>query len=297
MKTVNIIKSILASTALVVTTSWSAETITWVSPYGPGGEIDQVLQQVKPLLEKRGHRVEVKYLKSCAQALEILHKNEPNTVLSGNSNIFQPGKVGAQCQMDAATDGVVLFKGLNFNPFYLCTSPGKHIAIEDLSLGEKKVGVVAEESLLNYVKNLVKNLKVENNITVVPYRGGAQVVRAARAGDIDLWFGASQINVFNRDEITCFGSAVKNDPRGYPYLGNLVKSDRDIFEYPIINILWAKDGLITSDVQTSFDIALNSEEFQEFLKRTNRQPTTQDNTVLMKELLELNKNLNSLSSN
>lgn len=290
------LKSIMLSAALVTSGAMAAEKITWVLPYGPGGGTDQVIQQLKPLLEQQGHDVEVKYLKSCAQALEILHRNEPNTIFNASSNVFEPGRPDAQCVMDAKTDGIVLFKGLNINPFYLCTAPGKQMGLLGLSTGEKKVGVVAEEQLLKYVSYVLTNLKKDNNVKVIPYRGGGQVVRAAKAGDIDLWFGASQINVFNKNEITCFGSSIKNDTRGYSFIGDITKQGNSFIEFPFINLLWVKEGLVTPDVAASFNTAVNSKEFKDYLVKTKKAIPPTNNVELMDQLLELNEKFESMPS-
>lgn len=282
------IKTLIVSTALFAGSATAAETITWVLPYGPGGGTDQVIQQLRPLIEARGHKIDVKYLKSCSQALEILHRNEPNTVLNVNSNVFEPGNPDAQCVMDADNDGIVLFKGLNSNPLYFCTAPGKQMGVVGLSTGEHRVGVVSEDQLLKYVNYILTNLTREHDVKIVPYRGGGQIVRAARAGDINLWFGGSQIAVFGKNEISCFGSSVKNDPRGYPFVGSITNKGNNLAQFSMINLLWAKQGTISPDVQASFNAAINSPEFKQYLEEQKRVAVTDNNIELMTQLKELN---------
>jgi len=282
------IKSLILSTAFIATGAMAAEKITWVLPYGPGGGTDQVIQQLRPLIEARGHEVEVKYLKSCSQALDILHQNKPNTVLNANSNVFEPGNPDAQCVMDADKDGIVLFKGLNSNPLYFCTAPGKQMGVVGLSTGEHRVGVVSEMQLLKYVDYILTNLTREHDVKIVPYRGGGQIVRAARSGDIDLWFGGSQITVFDKDEISCFGASIKNDPRGYPFVGEITTKGDTLTEFSLINLLWVKEGMISPDVAESFSAAVNSPEFKKYLEEKKRDAVTSSNAELMKQLEELN---------
>jgi hypothetical protein len=287
-------KLLIASTVLFTANAFSGETITWTMPFPPGGGSDQVLQQLRPLLEAKGHKVEVKYKKSCPQSLDILNQNIPNTVLNISNGLYEPSDPDALCKINNNTPDIVLFKSTNINPFYFCTSPNKQMGLIGLSTGNKRIGIVSEKNLVKYTYDVVKNLKKENDIKVVPYRGGGEVTRAAKAGDVDAWIGASQINVFPPNEIVCFGSSIKNDPRGMPFIGNITKKGTEFPEFQVVNLLWSKKGAISPEVSASFDAALNSAEFKEYLKKTFKVLPTADSDEMLKKLIEADNYFNSL---
>jgi hypothetical protein len=245
--------------------AFASDKITFLVPFPPGGTTDQTLQIIRPLLEEKGHRVEIKFLKSCSEALNILHRDDENVFLNLLSSNFEPFNNDAQCKMNAETDGVVLFSSINENPSYICTSPGIDISKDDFFNKPIKMGYVSDAQIIIYLRYFLNHTLLQNQITLVPYRGGGQIVKAALAKDIDIWFGGSPLRKLKDLDIKCFGSTLKNNLYDFPFIGHLTDLDNNLMQFSFMNILWAKQHTVSDSVKQSFQEVFSDKQFIDYL--------------------------------
>jgi len=245
--------------------TFANDKITFLVPFPPGGTTDQTLQVIKPLLEEKGHKVEIKFLKSCSEALAMLNRDEENVFLNLLSSNYEPHDNDAQCRMNAETDGIVLFSSVNENPSYICSSPSVDVSEDDFFNKPVRMGYVSDSQIIIYLNYFLNHTASKTKITLVPYRGGGEIVKAALAKDIDIWFGGSPLRKLKDLDIKCFGSTLKNNPYDFPFIGYLTDLDNDLMQFSFMNILWTKENTVSDSVRQSFRSVFSSENFLNYL--------------------------------
>jgi tripartite-type tricarboxylate transporter receptor subunit TctC len=287
--------AVLAASFMVAQVAW-AEKITVVIPHPPGGGLDQVMQVIKSAAQRQGNEIEIQYHKSCAEAIEVVRRGDKNTFLNIASDVYDPKNPEAKCVLDSDKDKIQVWGSPVSSPYYFCSAPDKKFTLAEMSAQPQKVGVVSAPDLMAYLGYALTNTKQPNQIQVTPYRGGGEIVKAARAGDIDLWFGASQIRAFPSDQIVCYGSSVKNDPRGIPFIGDLVKSGVNIPEFPLVNVLMAVPGNVSKTADSALKAAINSEELKAYVAKNFMAAGTFDGNKLHNELVTLVQDVKKMQS-
>lgn len=258
-------KLLLAVGLLFSFQTFASEAITFLVPFPPGGTTDQTLQVIRPLLEQKGHAVEIKFLKSCSEALNILHRNSKNVFLNLLSSNFEPFNDDARCKMNAESDDIILFSSINENPSYICTSPGIDVSENDFFNKPIKMGYVPDAQITIYLRYFLDQTLSSNRIMLVPYRGGGQIVKAALAKDIDIWFGGSPLRKLKDQDITCFGSTMESNFYNFPFIGYLTNLGDKLMEFSFMNILWAKQGTVSNSVKQSFQDVFSDQKFIDYL--------------------------------
>jgi hypothetical protein len=280
------IKFFIITVALLISNSAMSNTITVAVPYGPGGSIDQVMQRLTPALSRQGYTLNVEFLRSCPKSINLVSVRK-NTFMTMTSVDFDPKNPNARCVMDQDQDNIRIWSGIASSPFYLCSSPTKKLSLSDLSSKEKRVGVVVAPESQIYLDYVLRHASFVHSIKPIPYRGGGDMLIATRTGDVDLWFGSSQIRAFDPSDIVCFGSSVRNDPRGIPFIGELINRHAQV-ELPSLEIgilLFAKSGNITDDVANAMKTALNSPEFLDYVHEHQMMLIKSDPEQLYQDLL------------
>jgi len=248
-------KHILGKLAAVVAVSLmptvgNAANIEILTYYKPGGGTDQNIQMVKPLIEKQGHSVTVNYMKSCNQAIEYLQANNySNRVLWHLNADFKPGDAKAKCVLDGTEDRVNAIGISAESPLAVCVSPGKNVSREDLKTKALKLGVAASGAEIFYASKIVETIG-NSNITIEKYRGGGKMRKAAKAGDIDLFFATNSALKKVPGHGECFYSSMRNDPMGTPFAGG---ADAAFPTIANANIIWSnkESGAAVKAVQAA----------------------------------------------
>lgn len=258
------LKQILLSSIISLTTAFGASAlakeIELINYYKPGGGTDAVSRNLQTELGKKGLDVTIRYTQSCADALKYLNRN-PSSFIVGSSTDFNPNRQG-KCVMNADTDGIKLYTSVVTAPSYFCASPGKDITVDDLFQKELKIGISKDEVLSYYFQYFLNNTVKPNNIKIVPYNGGGDVIRAALAKDIDLWFGAGPAGRLIKEGSNCFGTSLKQSSQNYPFMGVFTTKGNDFPELPVYFVLWTKDP-VDPEINKQFISVLQSAEFEQ----------------------------------
>ena len=288
------LKMLVATVALLTAQFAQAEKITVAVPYPPGGTLDQVMQILKAAAQKHGNEIDVHYHKSCAESIEFV-KNKPNAFLNIVNEIYDPGNPNAACLLDSNKDEFRVWASLGQSPFYFCAAPGKQVAFNETATEPRTVGYVAASDITNYVNYMLANIMGSTQFKAVPYRGGGALTKAAQAGDIDTWFGSSQIRTFTT--ATCYGSGVRNDPRKIPFVGELTKKGTNLPEAVLMNILIANPKSISKEAAGVITSAVDSAEFKEYIEKNKMKPGTFDGQAVHNELVKLNQSIRKIQTN
>jgi hypothetical protein len=257
-------KHILAlALTLITSLAFSKETINFINPYPPGGGNDQTIQALRPSLERSGYNVETTYLKSCNQAIEMLikSKNKNDFLIVPNTGI-SPVANEANCHLDLKNmKDMELMTSVFTGGLYICTAPKKIVSENDLFTKPLKIASVAGHNT-RYLKSVLDNTSKPNNITIVPYRGAGDMIRAVNSGDVDLWFSSS-LNTMLTPDTVCLGSTFINNPLKIKFLGEYTAQGKKFKEYKTIWLVFTKK--VTSDNTKLFKDSLGSQEVKDFI--------------------------------
>jgi len=288
------LKMLVVAAALLTAQLALAEKITVVVPFPPGGTLDQVMQILKSAAQKQGNEIEVQFYKSCAESIESI-RNRPNVFLNITSDIYDPGNPNAACLLDPSKDEFRIWASLTQSPFYFCSSPGKKLSFNETAREPRTVGYVAAGDMTNYVNYMLANIKGSTQFKAIPYRGGGPLTKAAQVGDVDLWFGSAQIRTF--PTATCYGSGVRNDTRKIPFVGDLIKSNANLPEAVLMNILIANPKSISKEATNVIISAVGSSEFKEYVEKNKMTPGTFDGQKVHNELVKSTQAIKKIQAN
>jgi tripartite-type tricarboxylate transporter receptor subunit TctC len=231
--------STIFTSLAVASAAAAADRVEIVNYYPPGGGTDFIARIIQQQLSQQDVDVTVRYVRSCSDALRYLSRN-PSSFVLGITTDFNP-KGRGKCIMDADTDGINLYSSASTAPVYFCTSPGRDISEEELRTTPLRVGISTDDVLPFYFRHFLANANgFNNNITVVPYSGAGGIIRAAVAGDIDLWFGAGTAGRLIQEGAKCFAATTKDNPQNYPFIGSLTVQGDEFPELPQHYLLWTR---------------------------------------------------------
>jgi tripartite-type tricarboxylate transporter receptor subunit TctC len=290
------LKAAVFAASFMVAQVAMAEKIIVANPYPPGGSVDQIMQVIKSAAQRQGTEIEIQYHKSCAEAIDAVRRSDKNTFLNIVSDVYDPKNPDAKCALDSDKDGLQVWGSPASSPYYFCSAPGKKLSFDEMSAQPRKAGMVAAPDLMAYLGHVISNTKKPNQIQVVPYRGGGEIVKAGQAGDIDMWFGASQIRAFPADQITCYGSSVRNDPRGVEFVGNLTKKGVSVPEYALVSILLTDPKTLSAPAAKAMAAAINSAELREYMDKNKMAAGTLDGQLLHNNLVKLNQSIKTMQT-
>ena len=290
------LKSAFIAVVLVTSQVAWAEKITVAIPNPPGGGLDQVMQVIKSAAQRQGTEIEIQYHKSCAEAIAFVRQKGKNTFLHIPSDVYDPKNPDAKCALDSDKDGLHVWGSSASSPYYFCSAPGKKLSFDKMLALPRKAGVASAPDLMAYFGHVISNTKQPNQILVTPYRGGGEIVKAGQAGDIDMWFGASQIRAFPADQITCYGSSVRNDPRGFEFVGNLTKESALVPEYALVNVLLTNPKNLSTPAAKAMAAAINSPELREYMDKNKMAAGTLDGQLLHHNLVKLNQSIKTMQT-
>lgn len=263
----------------------TAAEITFLNPYPPGGTIDHTIKVLTPDLERRGHSVKTQYYRSCGEALAVLKESKSNHFLNILSTAYEPGNPTAGCVMDANRDRIDLVQGLHGSPWYLCSAPGKKFSAADLRDKPLRIGFVADFTDQAYLTHWLRSLPMSTDHKLVPYRGGGEVRRAIQAGDLDLWFGSAN-QLKNFPDSSCIGSTSKRDPQKLPFLAAYTRTPSAFPALEGYNTLWSSKGTIDAKVLEDLKTVVQSESFQEYLRKNSFLAADQSGSQLLQQIEE-----------
>jgi len=183
---------VLMALATVVMTAQASE-ITVLFPRSPGTLSDKYVTMMKPFLERKGVSVNFMFMGSCADAVTQLKANKANTVMSLTNADYNPA-ADAECKINGVDDGASIYKELATSPNYICYTKS---ALLKPSLSQSSADftssiplrVGAFTSGIAQLKFLKESQKW--NYVMMPYTGGASLMQAVIAGDVDAVFGSS----------------------------------------------------------------------------------------------------------
>lgn len=290
------LKPLIVTAAILMSQMAQAEKITVVIPYRPGGAADQVMQVLKVAAQKQGNEIDIQYHRSCAESIEFVKNSQKNVFLSIGSDAYDPTNPGAVCKVTHGVDNLRVWGSTSSSPFYFCSAPHRSMSFSDLVLMPRTIGATSVPDLMTYLNHILSNTLVHNQFKIIPYRGGGEVVKAAQSGDIDAWFGSSQIKAFSSDKIVCYGSSVRDDSRKIPFVGNLVKPGISVPEYPLVNVLITNSKNLSREASNAMALAINSSDFREYLAKNKMTAGTFDGNTLHSELVNLTQSINKMQS-
>ena len=275
-------KKLIAGFLIALTSAVaSANTkLNLVTHYPPGGTVDTLMQQVKTILTSKNFDVEVIYVKTCGEAMNIRDKNK-NTIQVMFSSDFRPGDSNAVCVMDPRQDSINLVASFTSNPYYICNAPGKNFTVDNFK-EEITIGIVRDTD--EYASYLLENFPSKTNVKLLPYRGGSLLAKAITAGDVEMWIGSTGA-IRRFPESNCIGSTVKDDVRGKPFLGSIL--NKPLIEIRSVDLFFAKNNNLTSDVINSFKELPNSPDLKLFLEKGNISAVKNSPEDVLKEVINL----------
>jgi hypothetical protein len=196
----------------------SAATIEFVHYYPPGGGLDQQTIPLIKHLEKSGHQVTKKFFKTCSEAVNY-SINANNTVyIVEFLNELQSGE-GACQGMSSPPKKLSFVSPVTSASFYLCTAPGKaHLTVDNLRrdrsfIGTSTFDAETKRQILSFIRN--------TNIGIVPYPGSAGVRTALISGDLDYFYGSSNVAAMMQSGSKCLLSGSRVNALNLPYIGSV----------------------------------------------------------------------------
>jgi len=254
-----------------------SKDLTIITFSSPGGGYDQIINSIKPDLETNGYTIDVKYYKTCMDAMTQLRRGEPNTLWISYSTDYNPNVENTRCVFNDS-DNFVLYKPLIRAAGYVCFTPknGK-LSLNDL-LGDKTytIGVVADDNDPYVTKHLIKNSKL--NLKIITYKFGSDLRAASATGDVDLILAMLTAPQLIAQGGKCVLSTMKNNKLNVPYMGEYMNVATP--EFPVDYILWSL-GKVDDGLFNLIDQIQHTPKYTDFL---NKSFVTLPNTTPEQEL-------------
>jgi hypothetical protein len=220
------IAALLFSTIFSLGTA-SAEDITFINLYGPGGGLDKSITALSDDILPTGKTVAKKYFKSCVDALEFM-KNEPkNTfLLTMYGDVrYETSSTKSICPMiDTSVTNLRVYSSIVMAPAYLVTVPGFAATtldkVKELSKTQKiKIGFVYDELFAVSIDKFAK--KSLTNYVLLPFNSSSSIRAAIAAKDIDLVYTTStRKEIVDKGGVDIAVSSKKFVTADRPYMGD-----------------------------------------------------------------------------
>lgn len=255
-KLVRVFVFLMAS--VVVMSASHAAKLQIAMYYPPGGGTDAVSKIIQSQISQHGVDIELVYLKTCSDAIKFI-RNNPESFMMGPTTDYNPSGTG-QCILNAENDGIKLYTSVSLASIPFCARPGLNIAENELWNQPLTLGVSSDQVVPFYFQHFLNNTLQPHNIRIVRLTGGGAIIRAAMAGDIDLWAAIGPADRLISEGAKCFRSTFKND--SLPFIGELTSQGNNFPELPMNFVLW-HTGSVDDRVNQAFIDVLGSNQYAE----------------------------------
>jgi hypothetical protein len=247
-------KILLLTLGLVISTTSSAfwftnETITIINPSNKASPASVFAQAYKDAIDADFYQAS-----SCEDAAKKFSQTKNAVMIYNGSVEFAARNKGLNCPLKGhATVDNTAFVGQTY--MWICRLPG---STRDLGAEETTLGMASMYAVPKHEEQFKKN---GANVKIVPYGGSKGVLKALRAGDIDLGWMGSGLAKKQGDKLDCLYST---DPNADNFLGKTVP--KTIPDFRIAYVVYT--NTTNKSIMSKLRDVANSQSFNQYMNKS-----------------------------
>ena len=269
--------------ASLLATAASASELTVLFSRG-AGSADRIATIMQPYLEKKGVKLNIVFLKSCADSVMQTKSSNKNVVMALTNADYTPSP-NAECRINGISDGFYVYQELVSSPNYLCftksavENPAFTKTVADLSAATPiRIGAytsgVAQISFLKEQQSWT--------YTEIPFTSGSSLLQASVAGDIEAVFGSAIGMVVQSAGGKCILATGTPNLLNIPHINTVLK--KPVGEFTARFVWWAYGSIDSSITKAIAEVKADPEYKAQIIKEIKGYPSTATGEESFKEI-------------
>lgn len=256
------IKIMLASIAIMLSTAVSAQRIYMPIPFGAGGSIGPMIPILAEGLIKKGWTVDYKMIGSCGPVKETFEKSNETVATVWGSNWQTKDNT---CRVNLTPENFVDI--IQQNSLYFCGRKGEM----DFKLAPGKTYTVAVNTYNN--PSEIKNIeavakKAGATLKFVTYKNSGAIRTAYEAGEVDVIYSSIGLAEHSKGNVKCLFTNADTPINGIPNIASMVSTTgkgETFVSFALTNGKGLTAGQ-TAKLKSDIREILNSKEIEDYLK-------------------------------
>ena len=215
-----------------------------------------------------GHKPNVVFYKSCADAFKDMGKRNNIIVLGANAAVYSDKTVGGTKCPPLNSIMPVDIKPVHggvIKELELCTGPTPKVAnLGEMAGKQFRLGVPMD--LAPFAVQVAKH-NPQLGLTVVPYRGSGDLKPALLSGDVDFFLAGALMSEMKAKGANCVASSIRTPDKKLPFFGDLSADASSLPEFFTTTYLAADTANLDADVRATLAKVFSSPEWKEYITK------------------------------